>query len=89
MLPCVYFALPDRSRGFKTVDFRHLNVHQNQIKALFFHSAQHLRAVFRNRDGVSHPFQHPGGNLLVDGVVFGKKYPESTLALPYGMTGYK
>ena len=63
--------LPGR---FEAVQFRHLNVHQDQVIAGLLHGADDLDAVADDIEPVVSEFFHdPGHHLLIDAVVFGQQ----------------
>ena len=66
MFASLLFFFADRGRSRKTVHFRHLNVHENEVEGLIVDLSQSLMAVGRNYRFVPHGFEHMGDHLLVD-----------------------
>ena len=71
--------LLDRADGggtLKTIQVRHLDVHEDQIEWLFTPCGQSLAAVARDRHFVPRLLQQPGCDFLIDEVVLRNQHPE-------------
>jgi len=73
MAPGPLFALADQQRGFDPIHFRHLDIHQNQIKGVLLKSRQRFPPVLCGRYPMSPPLQDQGGEFPVDRMVFGEE----------------
>lgn len=68
-------ALTDRSGGLDTIHFRHVHIHQDQIRQLLFQRLEHLLAVGRLAHPGPQSFQQPVDQQTVEIVVLGHEDP--------------
>ena len=61
-------------RRLEAVEFRHLNVHQDQIVAHRTRHAHGLETVAAQIDAATEPAEHLRCDTLVDGVVLGYQH---------------
>ena len=69
---------PDSLCSFHSIHFRHLHVHENQIKTVLTVGLDRSNAIACNGDGMACGLEHLGGNFLVKRVVFRQQDPQWT-----------
>ena len=67
------FAFADQTRGLEPIQFRHLNVHENQIVAAFRKPLPDFLAIRRQRHRRTLAAEQPANDSLIDGAVLGHK----------------
>src|SRR2546430_99257 len=69
MLPVTLLFLSNSGCRFKPIHFRHLNIHQDDVKGLFFQCCQGLFTVNGHDDSMPPFFQQPHNQTLIHQVV--------------------
>ncbi|MBV6470906.1 MAG: hypothetical protein NBKEAIPA_02831 [Nitrospirae bacterium] len=64
------FPFSNQAGGGKAIHLRHLTIHEDYIEPPSRRRFHGKPAMFGIRDGAAQQFQHVGGHLTVDGVVF-------------------
>ena len=86
MLLTILFPSSDGDRRFYAVHFRHLNVHENQVKALAAESREGLFSIARDNNYVAAFLKQSSRELLIDRVVLCQKDMQRAASLAEGMT---
>src|SRR5437870_9778228 len=67
--PRVRLNAPDDSRGFQPIHLRHLDIHENEVKATGLEGFHRFAAVPGNHHGMTSPLEQPDSDFLVHHIV--------------------
>ena len=68
------FLMPNGCGGRETIHFRHLHIHEHQVKGTLAQFFEHFLAGLGHHYLMTVLFQQPDGKFLIDHVVLSQKY---------------